>query len=115
MTRANSGWSAAPSGSSMISRSEKRLTRNGSTEARSSGPPRLKSRTAVGWLRMDEASHGAGEHGPPIVGRQVPVEHHAHVANEQAAEIRDRQSAARDAHEPVGRWTSGFDQALQFG
>ena len=45
MRRANRGWSRGPKGSSMMSRSEKRFTRNGSTSSSVSGPPRLKRRT----------------------------------------------------------------------
>ena len=52
----------------MISRSENRLTRNGSTDARSSGPPRL-NRTIGSWCSHGGSwSNRPGEDRPPCVG-----------------------------------------------
>src|SRR4051794_25595426 len=108
MTRANAGCSAAPNGSSMISRSENRLTRNGSTDSRSSGPRRLKSTTAVGiagelFIVVMRASDGAREGGAAGVRRQVGVERHTDVAGEQPSARRDHQAVGVDGDETVGR------------
>src|SRR4051812_32947799 len=104
MTRATAGWRPAPKGSSMISRSENRLTRNGSTDARSSGPPRLNRTMAVGAVGgRIRTSHGAGERGAPFVRRQVGVEHHRDIADEKSAARSDRQRVAADLDEPVGQ------------
>src|ERR1051326_1570747 len=103
----------------MISRSEKRFTRNGSTAARSSGPPRLKSTIAVCESLMDclistcpnveiplASSDGPREHGPSLVRFEIPIERHADVADEEPArrhhgQLVDGNAQQAVAHRPV--------------
>src|SRR6187549_1127457 len=114
MTRANAGCRAAPSGSSMISRSENRLTRNGSTDARSSGPPRLKSRTAVEVLAaMCQFSNRAGKDRAVLVSRQITIERHADVADKEPSALRDAQGLGRNIEQPVADRAAGFAQLFE--
>src|SRR4051812_25167312 len=115
MTRASSGCIAAPNGSSMISRSENSLTRNGSTDARSSGPPRLKRTMAVGSGRavFIMSSHGAGKDRASFVRGQVGVEDHADVAGEEAAARGHRDRAGRNRQQAVRRGSAGTGQRLE--
>src|SRR5438552_2759787 len=81
----------------MISRSENRLTRNGSTEARSSGPPRLKSRTPVEGVEDVDARDGEA----PLVDRGVVGAELLRVLCEGAAQVADGRHA--DAEHVGGR------------
>src|SRR5688500_5788211 len=115
MILANTGCSSAPPGSSMISRSEKRLTRNGSTAARISGPPRLKRTIAIWSLRGMESSNGAGKNRLAAVGRQVAVELHADRSHEQSSPCGDRKRFIGDLQEPVADRAGSGQEPLQLG
>src|SRR5262245_9199398 len=91
----------------MISRSEKRRTRKGSTSGRLSGPPRFRSTTPTSG-RVATALHRAGEHGPfPRLRAEVAVERHAHVPHEEPAPRRHLQAVGADLQEVVRHWPPG--------
>src|SRR5262249_30613205 len=114
MRRATNGCSPRPPGSSMISRSEKRLTRNGSTDARSSGPPRLKSTMATGSTAGMSGSNGSREHPVAVVRHQVSIEGHANRANEESSRRRHLECLPRHVQEPVVNGTARGLKAVHF-
>src|SRR5687767_6907147 len=97
MMRATTGWSSAPSGSSMMSRSEKRLIRNGLTSASVPGPPRLNSRMAMGApVAVEVGTSDCPREDRRLIGAraQVTIEDHGDVPHQQPAGRRHLEGAA---------------------
>src|SRR6266542_7047454 len=98
----------------MISRSRNRFMRNGSTDARSTGPPRLKSTTAV-WELMSLCSDRLGEDRPSGMGGQILVKMHAEIADEQAPAARHFERRFGDDQEPIVCGAAGRGQRRELG